>query len=494
MWIPWALPIDSSIFEAYLLAMRFFNFIVSLIAVVCLGVLPVSAQQRQVPENRTQVQLSFAPLVERAAPAVVNIYTQRIVANRQVPPLFNDPFFRRFFGDLGLGFNRGRPGSEQQNSLGSGVIVSPDGLVVTNQHVIEGADKIIVVLADKREFEANIVVSDDKTDLSVLRIESESEPLPALELRDSDELKVGDLVLAIGNPFGVGQTVTSGIVSALARSVGSDTELKSFIQTDAAINPGNSGGALLSMDGKLVGINTSIFSKSGGSHGIGFAVPSNMVRAVIQGISRDGQLIRPWLGAYGQGVTSDIAHSLGMMRPQGVIVNLVHKNGSAGLGGLRAGDVILAVNGHVVAGPDDLEYRIATLPVGDQAVLRVMRGNQVVPITIDMQPAPNEPPADETELSGSHPLGDAVIANLSPALGEKYNIDPFGEGVVILRMRRGGIANRLDFRPGDIVRQINEAKVMTVKEVQSAIRANQGGEWRIRVERRGKTYDFVFRG
>lgn len=452
------------------------------------------AQERQVPQSRAQVQLSYAPLVEKAAPAVVNIYTQKIVANRQVPPLFDDPFFRRFFGDLGVPFNRGGPRREQQNSLGSGVIVSSDGLVVTNQHVIEGADKIRVVLADKREFEAEIVVSDDKTDLSVLRIDPGPEALPALKLQDSDELRVGDLVLAIGNPFGVGQTVTSGIVSALARTVGNSTELRSFIQTDAAINPGNSGGALLSMDGRLVGINTSIFSKSGGSHGIGFAVPSNMVRAVINGISEDGKLVRPWLGAFGQAVTSDIAMSLGMKRPQGVIVSQVHTNGSAGHGGLRAGDVILAVNGHEIAGPEDLDYRIATLPVGDQAVLRVMRGQEVVPITIDMQPAPDTPVPDTTELSGRHPLADSVVANLSPALAEEYNVDPFGEGVVILRIRRGGIANRLDFRPGDIVRQVNAAKVMSVEDLENAVQGEEKDEWRIRVERAGKTFDFVFRG
>ncbi len=475
--------------------MRLFHFAVIAVLVIVSAVIgPVHAQDRQVPESRAQVQLSYAPLVEKAAPAVVNIYTQKIVSNRQVPPLFDDPFFRRFFGDLGVPFSRGAPRREQQNSLGSGVIVSPDGLIVTNQHVIEGADKIIVVLADKREFEAKIVVSDDKSDLSVLRVDPGAEPLPALELRDSDELKVGDLVLAIGNPFGVGQTVTSGIVSALARAIGNNTELKSFIQTDAAINPGNSGGALLSMDGRLVGINTSIFSKSGGSHGIGFAVPSNMVRAVIHGISEDGKLIRPWLGAYGQAVTSDIAHSLGMKRPQGVIVSQVHKDGSAGLGGVRAGDIILAVNGHEVVGPDDLEYRIATLPVGDQAVLRVMRGKTVEALTIDMQPAPDTPAADETELNGRHPLGDTVVANLSPALAEANNIDPFDEGVVILRMRRDGIAARLDFRPGDIVRQVNNAKIASVEDLKTAVSGEAKGEWRIRVERRGKTFDFVFRG
>ncbi|WNJ98204.1 Do family serine endopeptidase [Thalassospiraceae bacterium LMO-JJ14] len=476
------------------MTMRKFHIVVCFSIAIWLAMAPATAQNRLVPQSRTQVQLSYAPLVEHAAPAVVNIYTQKIVANRQVPPLFDDPFFRRFFGDLGLGFNRGRPRAERQNSLGSGVIVNPDGLIVTNQHVIEGADKITVVLADKREYEAKIVVSDDKTDLSVLRIDPGSDKLQALEIRDSDELKVGDLVLAIGNPFGVGQTVTSGIVSALARSVGSDTELKSFIQTDAAINPGNSGGALLSMDGKLVGINTSIFSKSGGSHGIGFAVPSNMVRAVLNGISRDGRLIRPWLGAYGQAVTSDIAHSLGMKRPQGVIVNLVHRQGSAKLGGLRAGDVILAVNGHEIAGAEDLKYRIATLPVGDHAVFRVMRGNKVVPITIDMQPAPDYPASDKTKIEGRNPLADSLIANLSPALAEEYHMDPFGEGVVILQIRRGGIASRLDFRPGDIVRQINQVQIATVDDAKAALNGNEGDEWRIQVERAGKTFDFVFKG
>ncbi|MBO6521023.1 MAG: Do family serine endopeptidase [Rhodospirillales bacterium] len=476
------------------MAMRILGLIFFIALATGIATSDGNAQQRQVPETRAQVQLSYAPLVEKAAPAVVNIYTQKIVANRQVPPLFDDPFFRRFFGDLGFRFNRGGPRREQQNSLGSGVIVSPEGLVVTNQHVIEGADKIIVVLADKREFEAQIVVSDDKTDLSVLRVDPGGEPLPALEIRDSDELKVGDLVLAIGNPFGVGQTVTSGIVSALARAIGNDTELKSFIQTDAAINPGNSGGALLSMDGKLVGINTSIFSKSGGSHGIGFAVPSNMVRAVVYGISENGKLVRPWLGAIGQAVTSDIALSLGMKRPQGVIVSQVHKSGSAALGGLRAGDVVLAVNGHEIAGTEDLQYRVATLPVGDRAVLRVMRGQNVLPITVEMQPAPDTPEPDTTELEGRNPLSGSVVANLSPALAEEYNIDPFGDGVVILRIRRGGIANRLDFRPGDIVRQINGIGVPSVTKLEEIVRDEAKAEWRIRVERAGQTFDFVFKG
>jgi len=483
-----ATGIDRGGRVAYLTSMQ------RIICVVLFAVILVPsgwAQQHQVPESQMQVQLSYAPLVEKTAPAVVNIYTRKIITNRQVTPLFNDPFFRRFFGDFGLPLEKGK--RERQNTLGSGVIVRSDGLIVTNEHVIEGADKVIVVLSDQRQFDAELVVSDDKSDLAVLKINPEGEALPALELMDSDDVKVGDLVLAIGNPFGVGQTVTSGIVSAVARTIATDTILKSFIQTDAAINPGNSGGALVSMDGRLVGVNTSIYSQSGGSLGIGFAVPSNMVRAVVNGMTADGRLVRPWLGAYGQKVTSDIASSIGMRVPQGVIVNQVHEAGSAGAAGLRPGDIILAVNGHDVFGPEELAYRIATLPVGDQAVLRIRRGAETLALTTDLSPPPNEPEANLTELKGRHPLAGAVVANLSPAIAERHNLHPFNSGVVILKIRRGGVADRLEFLPGDLVRQINGHDVAQVSDIGDAVK-DGGVEWRIRVERDGKPYDLIFRG
>lgn len=468
--------------------------IIKLLAVCCtlFVAAPSEAQQRIVPENKSEVMLSFGPLVERTAPAVVNIYTQRIIRNSQSGRLFDDPFFQRFFGDLGQRLDRQR--RQQANSLGSGVIVRSDGLIVTNKHVIQGADKIVVVLADKREFEAQLMISDDRTDLAILRIDPEGEELPALPISDSDRVVVGDLVLAIGNPFGVGQTVTSGIVSALARSVGSGKELKSFIQTDAAINPGNSGGALVSMDGKLVGVNTAIFTKSGGSHGIGFAIPSNMVRAVITGMRENGRLIRPWLGASGQTVTADIAASLSMRVPQGVIVSQVHDDGSAGRAGLRAGDVILAVNGYDISGPDELGYRIATLPVGDRAVLRVRRGDQIIPLTVDLLPAPSTVDPDLTELAGEHPLVGAVVANLSPAVAEEHQLDPFNLGVVLLQIRRGSIADRLEFRPGDIVQQVNGQDVESVESLRQMVRVEGVSEWRIRVGRGGRSFDLVFRG
>jgi Do/DeqQ family serine protease len=451
-----------------------------------------NAQDRQVPQSRSQVQLSFAPVVENVAPAVVNIYTQKIVTARQFAPLFNDPFFRRFFGDMQRQFE-GRE-REQHNSLGSGVIVESDGLIVTNRHVIEGADTIVVVLADKREFAAELVVADERTDLAFLRIDAGDERLPSVPLKDSDDVKVGDLVLAIGNPFGVGQTVTSGIVSALARSVGSNTELRSYIQTDAAINPGNSGGALVSIDGRLIGVNTAIFSKSGGSHGIGFAIPSNMVRATIAGLTPDGRLVRPWLGVYGQTVTADIAASLGMRRPQGVIVNQVHGKGSASTGNLKAGDIILAVNGHDVFSPDDVDFRIATSPVGSEAILRVLRGTDTIADRIILRPAPHVPASDETEISVRSPLAGAVVANLSPGLAEERGLNPFDDGVIIMAIRRGSPAGRLDFEPGDQVVAINGRETERVEDIVQALSSAQNTDWRIRIQRNGRTFDLVFRG
>src|SRR5262245_38652656 len=290
---------------------------VAAVAVALLAAAPAHAQQRVVPQDRAAIQLSFAPLVKTTAPAVVNIYTKRTV-RAATSPLLNDPFFRRFFGDQ-------LPGQTErvQNSLGSGVIVDPGGLIVTNNHVIKGADQITVVLSDRREFEATVVRADDRTDLSVLKINSGSERLPVLELMDSDDLEVGDLVLAIGNPFGVGQTVTSGIVSAVARTRVGIADYGFFIQTDAAINPGNSGGALITMGGKLAGINTAIFSRDGGSVGIGFAIPANMVQTVVAAAGGQGRIVRPWLGADTQTVTADLATGLGLPRLIGVIVGEV---------------------------------------------------------------------------------------------------------------------------------------------------------------------------
>jgi Do/DeqQ family serine protease len=435
----------------------------SILAGVVLVTLTLAVQaQSRAPGSREEIRLSFAPVVKTAAPAVVNVYSRRVVRQQSMSPFFDDPFFRRFFGDRGFGIPRDRV----QNSLGSGVIVAADGFIVTNHHVIKGGTEIQVVLNDRREFQAKVVLQDERTDLAVLKIDAPDGGLPFLELRDSDELQVGDLVLAIGNPFGVGQTVTSGIVSALARSRVGVSDFQSFIQTDAAINPGNSGGALIDVDGALVGINTAIFSRSGGSNGIGFAVPTNMVRVVIEAARGDGIIRRPWLGAQLQRVTPEIAESLGFDRPRGVLVQSVRPGGPAAAGGLKRGDVIVEVDGHQVDAIEEFNYRFATRPVGGTAMVGYLRGQRERQARVALEAAPEDPPRDMTELTGRQPFAGAVVANLSPALAEELRRDSDESGVVILDVR-GGPAQRLGLRPGDLILAIDGSEVQSVVDVVS---------------------------
>ena len=443
--------------------------------------------ERQLPSSQQEIQLSFAPLVKQTAPAVVNIFTTKTVQSRRFSPLFDDPFFRQFFGDR---FGQPGPSRRQQNSLGSGVIVQPDGVIVTNFHVIEGADEITVVLADRREFRAEVLGKDERSDLAVLKIQDGNQRFPFLPFRDSDDLEVGDLVLAIGNPFGVGQTVTSGIVSALARTHGGINDLNFFIQTDAAINPGNSGGALVTMDGRLVGINTAIFSNSGGSVGIGFAIPSNMVRTVISGLASGGRVVRPWLGAEGQQVTPDLAASLNLDRPAGVLINGVHRDGPAYRAGLKIGDVILSIDGRDVEDPEALRFRITTKPVGDQAELRLWRGGRLRSAKLRIERPPESPSPDMTEIGGEHPLQGATVANLSPALADRIGAGLLAQGVVIMEIRRGTAAQRFRFQPGDIIRDINGTRIESVSQLKRIL-LRPADRWRITIERDGKAFRMV---
>jgi Do/DeqQ family serine protease len=304
-----------------------------------------------------QVQLTFAPVVKRVAPAVVNVYARSIV-RQQVNPIFSDPLFQQFFG-VSPEFRQ-----RVEQSLGSGVIVRADGVILTNNHVVEGGQDIVVALSDKREFKAKVLLADAKTDLAVLKIDTKGEKLPTLDFADSDRVQVGDLVLAIGDPFGVGQTVTMGIVSALARTQVSASDYQFFIQTDAAINPGNSGGALVTMSGQLAGINTAIFSRTGQYAGIGFAIPANLARRVVDGAANGGVQLA-WIGADGQPVTADIARAAGLPRPEGVLVKSVYPGGPVAIAGLKTGDVVIAVDGAEVDDMQGLNYRIATHKPGD---------------------------------------------------------------------------------------------------------------------------------
>jgi serine protease Do len=436
-----------------------------------------------VPESQGQIELSFAPVVKRVAPAVVNIFSKRVVRERAVSPLFNDPFFKRFFGeDFGM---LGVPRERIQNSLGSGVIVSAEGLVVTNHHVIQGSDEITVVLTDRREFSATLVLDDERTDLAVLRIDAGNGKLPHVEFRDSDTVEVGDLVLAIGNPFGVGQTVTSGIVSATARTQVGISDYSFFIQTDAAINPGNSGGALVTLDGKLLGINTAIFSRGGGSIGIGFAIPANMVRTVVASAERGGQIVRAWTGLVGQPLTRDLAEGFGLDRPGGVVVSRIYPNGPADQAGIDKGDVILAVDGKAVNDEESLRFRVATRELGGLAKVEIWRDRQRHSVDFPVVPAPETPPRDETPLRGNHPLAGAVVANLSPALAEEKDLPGAWEGVIITKIARGSPAHRLRFSPGDILIAIEDVQIKDVAGLTAEL-ARPSERWRISFSRGGQ--------
>jgi serine protease Do len=461
--------------------------VVALLSLAAPAALAQTPPSRVVPGSQDQVQLSFAPLVKRVAPGVVNIYTKKTVRT-QPSPLLNDPFFRRFFGDQLPG-----PGSRVQNSLGSGVIVDPAGIIVTNNHVIRGADEIIVAFADRREFEATLLRADERTDLAVLKIEIGDEKLPALELRDSDDLEVGDLVLAIGNPFGVGQTVTSGIVSAVARTMAGIADYRFFIQTDAAINPGNSGGALVAMDGRLIGINTAIYSRDGGSIGIGFAIPSNMVRTVLNGVTAGGKLVRPWLGAAGQTVTPDVASSIGLSRPFGVLVNELYPGGPAERAGLKRGDVVTQVEGREVSDSEALRFRIATQAVGGTVRLTVWREGKDRIVPISLIAPPETPPREATPLRGNHPLAGATVANLSPALADELGLEVGPRGVIILELRRGSPAQVIRLLPGDLLLRINDRELKSVDDVRKAT-TQVALPWRMVLKRGERIVNFTVGG
>jgi len=442
--------------------------------------------QRTVPNDRQQIRLSFAPAVKKATPAVVNIYVrQRQQVQRS--PLFEDPFFRRFFGrDFGI------PQRRAQRSLGSGVIVSADGLVVTNYHVVRGRDgrsadtiDIKVSLADGQEHAAEVILEDKRTDLAVLRLDGADDSFPHIQFANSDNLEVGDLVLAIGNPFGVGQTVTSGIVSATARTRVGITDYQFFIQTDAAINPGNSGGALIDMDGRLVGINTAIFSRSGGSQGIGFAIPSNMVRVVVDSALQGGTVRRPWLGADAQSVTSDLAEALDLPRPRGALIADITPGSPADKAGLREGDVILRVAGQRVNDADALRYRIATQGVESDASFEIWRDGARKSVKVALRPPPEDPPRNSTELTGNHPFAGATVENLSPAVAEELRIRETS-GVVVRETQSYSPARRVGLRPGDIIREINGRRIARVSDLQRAVR-DRSRVWRLSVQRGGET-------
>jgi Do/DeqQ family serine protease len=425
------------------------------------------------PASAGEMRLSFAPVVKKAAPAVVNVFSRRVV-RQQV-----DPFWLMF----GV---RPRTGVEQ--SLGSGSIVRSDGLIVTNHHVIAGGQDIEVVLNDRRQFPAKVLLDDARVDLAVLKIDAKGEALPTIAIADSSSIQIGDLVLAIGDPFGVGQTVTNGIVSAVARTQVGEGAYSYYIQTDAAINPGNSGGALVDMNGDLIGINTFIVSQSGSSAGVGFAIPAAMVRQVVEAaIGGRAAVVRPWLGVRGQEITPDLANSLGLDRPDGVLVADVYPGGAADRAGIRSRDVILSVDGQAVNDPSALDYRIATHKPGDEVSLQVRSGKQLRTIAVRAEPAPATPARDERTLAGRNPLSGATVVNLSPATAQELGVDPFlaSRGVMITKLAEGAIAQGAGVQPGDIIESVNGRPVRTTADLPGVL-ASGSGNWRVTINRGGQ--------
>ena len=448
---------------------------------------------RAVPESKAQVQLSFAPLVKRAAPSVVNVYgthVEKRAANRGAM----DEFLRRFFGDAGPNL----PQERAQRSLGSGVIVDASGLIVTNNHVIENMNEVKVALNDRREFEAQILLRDPRTDLAILKIKSPSGGLTPMEIGDSEHLQVGDFVIAIGNPFGVGQTVTQGIVSALARTQVGSADYQFFIQTDAAINPGNSGGALVDLNGGLVGINTAIYSQSGGSHGIGFAIPASMVKAVVETAKGGAKTVRrPWLGARLQHVTPDIAESVGLDHPTGVMVASMQPKSPAEEAGLKRGDVILAVDGQTVDDPEAFGYRFALKGIKGETKLTVLRGSSRTTVPVRLGPAPETRPRDALKVKTRSPFLGSTVVNLSPAVIEDLQLDlpaaTQGEGVIISEVEAGTVANRVGLQKGDILIAVNGTPVATTKDLERVTRAT-APMWEVTINRGGQQMTSVFGG
>jgi Do/DeqQ family serine protease len=440
-----------------------------------------SGPDKRVPFGREEVQLSFAPLVKQTAPAVVNVYASQTA--KVTSPFEGDPFFEEFFG-------RAQP--RAQSSLGSGVLVDPSGIVVTNFHVIKDADEVKVAMADGREFASKVMLKDETLDLAVLKIDSDK-PFPVIAIGDSDALEVGDLVLAIGNPFGVGQTTTSGIVSALARSHIGVSDSGYFIQTDAAINPGNSGGALINMGGQLVGINTAIYSRSGGSIGIGFAIPANMVRAFADAAKAGLDFFeRPYIGAEFEAVTPQIAESLGMDKPTGALVSSVEPTGPAGTAGLKPGDVVLQVDGKPVESIEALDYRMATLSIGTKANFAVLSKGQQVAMDIALERAPEGARASEVTLHGRSPFSGAKVAELSPRLAQKLGLRTDVKGVTVIDINRDSPAADFGFMPGDIVREVNGTTIDTAATL-AKVAQQDTRWWRFTVERGGQILRQVLR-
>lgn len=433
---------------------------------------------------------TFVDISKSATPAVVNISTTRLVKNETGPnPFFEDPFFKQFFGEeFGRQFQQ--PKDQKEQSLGSGVIVSSKGMIVTNNHVVANADEIKVLLDDKREFKGKVVGTDPKTDLAIIQIPADH--LPYIPWGDSGKMEVGEYVLAIGNPFGLNQTVTMGIVSALGRANVGISDYEDFIQTDAAINPGNSGGALVNTKGELIGINTAIFSKSGGYMGIGFAIPSNMAKLVMESIQKEGKVIRGWLGISIQEVTPGLAKEFGIKENSGALVSDVLEKSPAEIGGLKRGDVIIRYQGRPVDNPGHLRNSVVETPVGTRVKLIVIRDKKEFPLEILIEEQPkNMASSDKTEENGlrekKENLTGMNVKNLTHELAQQFNV-PFRKGVVVTQINPGSPADNSGLQQGDLILEINRIIIRNTADYDQIVNPVKKGETLLfLIDRQGKT-------
>jgi Do/DeqQ family serine protease len=460
----------------------------AVLAAVLLSV-PAMAQPKTVPASQSEVQLSYSPLVKQVSPAVVNVYASRVVAQQRPRGFpFDDPLFQEFFGG-----QMNMPRERLQRSLGSGVLVGEEGIVVTNNHVIQGMTDVRVSLVDQREFDVDVVLTDPVSDIAVLKVRDPKGKFPVVPLVSGDTVEVGDIVLAIGNPFGLGQSVSQGIVSAIRRIQKKGGEQAVYLQTDAAINQGNSGGALIDMKGNLLGINTLIFTKTGGSDGIGFAVPSSIVNLVLTA-ARNGEksVKRPWIGADLQAVTREIAESMGLDRPFGALVAEVDAASPAARAGLKPGDIVVAVEDKPVEDPTALTYQVTIRPIGSKAVLHILRQGAETTVNLPVDSAPETVPRDERVIAGTGPFSGAKVVNLSPAVAQEIGIDGSLTGVLVLDIANGSVADRVGLEKGDRVLMLNDRKIDSVKTL-ADINEQKEQLWKVTIQRGGQVVTRMFR-
>jgi serine protease Do len=427
-------------------------------------------------DTLTQLSEALSEVAAISTPSVVNISTTRVIKSRDEAPFdfFDDPFFRRFFGDQFP--HQNVPKERKEQSLGSGVIVSEDGYIVTNNHVIEKAQEIKVLLGDKRDFKAKLIGADPKTDIAVIKIDAKG--LPALPWGDANKLKVGEIVFAIGNPFGLNQTVTMGVISAVGRANVGIADYEDFIQTDAAINPGNSGGALLNARGELVGINTAIISRTGGYQGIGFAVPSSMARQVMDSLVKYKKVVRGWLGVSIQEVTSDLAEEFGVRNLKGALVSRVMKGSPADKAGIKQGDVILQFNGKDVEDTGHLRNMVSQAPLASKVKIRLLRQKKEIEVEVEVSELPKklaEASSSTDEDSGSHDesgvLAGLVVRELTPELAGHFGLEESEKGVVIVKADLDSRAYEAGIRPGDLILQMNQKNIPNLEAYKKAVGA-----------------------